>query len=508
MKKKIYNLVFGTLGQVIILALGVLVPRFVLKSYGDEANGLVNAVNQLFTYMALIEAGVGQSALQALYRPVVEDDGRGKSAVMSATQRMFRKLTLIYLGFTVVIALAFPLFVDVSAAEAVSLFGSQYLAVVMIVLVQGLSNAISFYFYAALKQLLLADGRNYTIVAVTTVMKAITSVARILLINAAVNIVLLQFVYLAVAVLEATVYRVIFKRLYPEVDLHEEPDGSALAQKNAFLFHELSGVIFSSTDVLVLSVFCDLRVASIYAAYNLVFSSLNTLIGQVHNGCYYVLGQSYCRGREEYIGVHDAYDTFYIPFVFACMSTACLLTAPFVAIYTAGVTDVNYVDPYLPILFCLIQLLSCCRITSANLIKLAGHAKKTVPRAMLEAGINLAVSIVLVNFLGIYGVLLGTVAALLYRTNDMIIYANRRILGRSPWRTYRTVLLNSILFAAIFLLTRGLDLSFINSFPRFLVAGAVCFVAALAVYLGINAAASPKSTALVFGKLKARRARR
>ena len=34
-------------------------------------------------------------------------------------------------------------------------------------------------------------------------------------------------------------------------------------------------------------------------------------------------------------------------------------------------------------------------------------------------------------------VLIGTIAALFYRTNDVIIYANWNILGRKPWKTYR-----------------------------------------------------------------------
>ena len=45
--------------------------------------------------------------------------------------------------------------------------------------------------------------------------------------------------------------------------------------------------------------------------------------------------------------------------------------------------------------------------------------------------------------------LIGTIAALLYRTNDMILYANRRILNRSPWITYRRWLLNAALFVVV-----------------------------------------------------------
>ena len=48
-----------------------------------------------------------------------------------------------------------------------------------------------------------------------------------------------------------------------------------------------------------------------------------------------------------------------------------------------------------------------------------------------------------------YGVLLGTIAALLYRTNDVIIYANWNILGRKPWKTYRRWIQNTIVMVLL-----------------------------------------------------------
>ena len=69
-------------------------------------------------------------------------------------------------------------------------------------------------------------------------------------------------------------------------------------------------------------------------------------------------------------------------------------------------------------------------------INYAGHFKLTTPQSIIETVINLVVSIIGVQFWGIYGVLLGTIIALFYRTNDIIIYANTKILKGSPVKTY------------------------------------------------------------------------
>ena len=65
------------------------------------------------------------------------------------------------------------------------------------------------------------------------------------------------------------------------------------------------------------------------------------------------------------------------------------------------------------------------------------------------ATINVVVSVACVIRFGIYGVLFGTIAALLYRANDMIIYANKKILHRSPWITYKRWIILFAVFAFV-----------------------------------------------------------
>lgn len=502
MKKGVYNVVFGILGQLIILVLGLLVPRFILQSYGDEANGLINAIGQVFVYLALIEAGVGQAALQVLYGPIVKEDHSSANAILSATQQMFRKLTYLYGIIVVGIAFLYPLFVNIEDKGAIKFFGSTYWSIFMIIIIQGLSNAVTFYFVSTLRQLLIADGRNYIIANITTIIKILTSVLRVVLINMKVNLVVLQLVYLFIAILEAVIYLCVIKKRYVWLRFQEKPNVSALSQKNSFVVHEICNVIFSSTDVLVLSIFCSLKVASIYAIYNLVFAALNTMINQVHSGCFYILGQTYNKNKKQYIKVHDAYDLCYITFVFVLILTAYIAVLPFVRLYTEGVTEQSYVDPYLPVLFCIIQLLSCCRITSSNLIKLAGHVKDTISRAIIEAVLNLGCSLILVNIIGIYGVLMGTVIALLYRTNDMVIYANKIILKRTPLITYKTILVNTVLFIGIaFGLDSLRDISY-SSFVEFFVDSGILCATFLVIFFTTNILLNGDIRSMIIAKVR------
>ena len=62
-------------------------------------------------------------------------------------------------------------------------------------------------------------------------------------------------------------------------------------------------------------------------------------------------------------------------------------------------------------------------------------------------------SIILVQFLGIYGALIGSIIALFYRSNDIIIYAARKLLDQSPLKSYRKLAVNLLIMLALLLLS-------------------------------------------------------
>ena len=87
MGKTIKNLVWGFLGQFLILATSIILPRFILVSFGSEVNGVVSTITQIFTYIALLEAGIGNASLNRLYKNLAENDKDGISQTVSATHR-------------------------------------------------------------------------------------------------------------------------------------------------------------------------------------------------------------------------------------------------------------------------------------------------------------------------------------------------------------------------------------------------------------------------------------
>lgn len=443
-RRGLINILSSTVRQLVSLALGIVVPRLVLVSLGSESNGLLNTINQILAYVALLEAGVGTASLQALYGPVAKQDRQSISCILSATNRFYKRTGTIYLTIVLALSIIFPLTLESELS---------YLTVMLVVLFSGLPGVINYYFQGKFKILLQAEGKDYIITNLATIVNVLTNVAKIVLLVNGFDVVALQFMYLIFNIAQMLFISVYMKRHYKWLDLAAAPDFDSISQSKNVLVHQISGLIFSNTDSLLLTYFGGLRVVSVYSMYSMLFGMIDNTISNF-TGANFILGQTFHTDRKRYMLLHDAFELYYTTLTFCLFCIANIFILPFMRLYTAGVTDINYIDTLLPYLFIATYLLSRSRTASMQAINFANHFKQTQWHAVTEAIINLSVSILCAWQFGIHGVLFGTIAALLFRSNAMILYANRKILNRNPWITYRRWLLNLAIFIFVTIVTK------------------------------------------------------
>ncbi len=510
-KRGIKNVVFGLFSQFIILAIGIVMPRLFVINYGSGVNGLFNSINQIFGYVALLEAGLGAATIQALYKPVASEDKKEISAVLAATDIYYKKVSVYYLFCVIALSVIYPLVTD-SSDIAAGLFGMTSTTMIkisigLVTLLCGLAGVVNFYFQATLKQLMVAEGRNYVISNIALIVDLMLSGAKIGLVLIGADIVMIQLSYFVIRVLQMILYKIYYKTHYSWVNLKAKPNLKALRQRNAFLVHQITSLITNSTDTLLLSIFKGFNEASIYAVYNLVISSINNLCNTLNHSLSFVLGITYHKDKARYIRLHDAYNTYYMSLIFSIMTVCYMLFEPFISIYMKN-ADIEYNLPGLALLFCLIQILSSTRMVANNLISIAGHMPQTMIRSAIQAGINVIVSLILIRPLGIHGVLIGTVVSLLYRTNDIILYTDLKILKRNPFKSYKPVIINFTLFGIAVCLERviNLDLSgyerSLDAYIQFVIYGLIYTAITVPAYVIINSLLAPKEFKFVFDIFK------
>ena len=447
-KKKIHrNLFLGIGSQVVTIVLGIIVPRLILTNYGSEVNGLLSSVTQIYSYVGLLEAGIGVATVQALYKTIGENSRDKTNSVLAATNKYYHRTGVLYLLAILAFSIIYPLVIKTDI---------PLITIVLVIVFNGMGSVINYFFQAKYFLLLQAEGKNYIQTSVTLFTNVFKNIASIILMSLGFDVVFVQMIAMVVSLIQMIYITWYIKRKYSWIDLSVEPDFQSISQSKNVLVHQISGLIFNNTDTIILSIFCGLKVTSVYAMYMMLFNMISTALGTVSSSVLFTMGHSYHIDKKRFIKLYDCFELYYVTLVFALYSIANFFILPFMKLYTGGVTDINYLDPYLPLMFISTFLLSCGRVAPNQAITIAGHFKKTQYRSILESVINLTVSLVAVNFLGIYGVLIGTIAALLYRANDIVIYSSKHILQRTCWITYKRWIVNLAVFIGVLLINRFL----------------------------------------------------
>ncbi|MBR5295323.1 MAG: sugar isomerase, partial [Clostridia bacterium] len=230
------NLVSSFVYQVVLISLSFLLPRLYLENFGSEVNGVLSTIKQIFTYMCLLEAGVGLATTQALYKRIGQKDYKSANQVLSATHKYYIKTGVIYLVIVLLIALVYAYLIPTSISSGVLFF---------IILLNAIPSLFSYFVQAKYRILMEVDGRKYVINNSETALQLLSNIGKILVLFLTDSLILIQLVYCIIALCQLAFLYFYAKRKYQWINLNETPDFQAISQKNSVLVHQLSGMVFN-----------------------------------------------------------------------------------------------------------------------------------------------------------------------------------------------------------------------------------------------------------------------
>lgn len=438
------NMLMSIIARLISLITGLIVQRYLLLAFGSTLNGLTTSINQAMAYLVLLEAGLGTASVQALYDPLASNDWKRVSGILTATGKEYKKISAIFLAFLIGVSVVIPLAVSGEV---------EFATAGLLTIITGGSYIISYIMGGKYKTLLDADRKIYVLYILDSISVIASCVFRVIALNAGQGIVIVQLINLACIFIKNIGYVCYVKINYKKVDYKQVPDMKAIGKRWNVLIHSLAGIVVNNTDIIILTLFGSLKIVSVYGVYNMVFSQLSSVIQTTFmQAPQSSFGQLYQKNRKKFKQAFELYEFIVTLVLFIICSIALTLISPFVELYTSGVSDADYIDIVLPILFASILLMNQIRIPSLITINVAGHFKETQGGAIIEAIINISVSLMLFFFtnLGLYGLLIGTICSYLFRTVDVIIYTHRNLVKSSICHMVRNFIINLLTMIAIY----------------------------------------------------------
>lgn len=475
-EKTIINTIFSLAEEFIAIICSFILPKLILSRFGSAYNGLTTSISQFLTCAILLRSGIGGATKAALYKPLANNDKNEINSILKATDIFMKKIAIVLASLIFFFAAIYPLFVknEFTWFFTFSLF-----------LIIGISTFAESFFGITYLILLQADQKLYISSIVKILCYIINIVLASILILSGQNIHIVKLGSAVAFTLYPIILSIYIKKKY-KINKNVEPNNKAIAQRWDAFWHQVAIFVNNNTDIMVLTFFSNMLEVSVYSIYNLVLHGLKRFVTSFTNGVDAAFGNMIAKGEQkilkENLSVMELIVYNLSTFLYSC---AIILVLQFVQIYTKGITDVNYLRPMFAYILLIAQFFFAIRLPYQFVVQAAGHFKETKKYAIIEAILNITISIILVIKFGLIGVAIGTLVALIYKTIMFSNYMSDKIVGRKKIITLKKCLISIIEFFIILFISKIINLPIKNNYGNWLLNCTITvIIAAIVIILG------------------------
>lgn len=430
-KKAMKNMVAAMIYQVVAIICGLITPRLILSTFGSSYNGVVSSATQFLSMISILTLGITGSTRVALYRTLANNDVLATSRIMKATKQYMRKVALCVIAYAAILCVVYPF---VAHNELTHMQNAALIAIVSI-------GTFAQYFFGISNQTLLkADQAGYVTYALDIFKTIANTILVAILIYAGGSIYTVKLGSSIVFLVTPAIMNAYVKKKYSLIS-NCEPSKEGLAQRGAVAVHSIANMVHDNAPLVVLTLFTDAKIISVYTVYYLVIGKIKSLLHIVTTGMEAAFANMWV--KEEYDTLKRNFSGFeHVIYTFTAIVFSCvaMLILPFIARYTQGINDVQYVRMDMAVLVTVAEAVFCIRQPYLILVYATGNYNATKKGAVVEAIINIVVSFSLTPFIGVTGVVIGTLVANGFRTLQYMMFVSKQILKTGYQHSIKRVL--------------------------------------------------------------------
>ena len=306
-RKSVLNVSVSIAFKLLTMVMSILVRRILIRICGNEINGLNSLYLSIIGFLSVVELGVGSAITFCMYTPIVE----GNNGQVAALYRLFRRIYWIIGGIILATGLMLTPFIHHFAKDYAELEVNLYSTFVLM-----LGSVVITYSYAAKTSLINAYKNNY-------ISTAITSGGLVL--QYSLQIVVLLWTksfsaYLCCRVIAALVQwgaaEVVARRKHSDI-LETIPSligldtkGKLIRSIKAMFMHKIGEVLVTSIDGMVIAAYIGVIALGEYSNYTIILSSMAGVLGLVFGSLTSIVGHLAAKGTNK--RVFEAFECFHL----------------------------------------------------------------------------------------------------------------------------------------------------------------------------------------------------
>ncbi len=401
------NIVFGVMLKCYQIIVPFLMRTAMIYFMGMKYVGLNSLFTNVLHVLNIAELGVGSAMVYSMYQPIVDDDSETICALMRLYRKYYRIIGGIVATAGLIITPFIPKLIKSDVPEGINVY--------VLYLLNLSATVLSYWLFAYKNSILQAHQRNDLISKVTLITNTIQYVLQLLVIiflkSYYVYILVMLVTQAATNITTAFVSQKHYPQFQPKGELTKEKVASINKRIRDLFTSKIGAIVVNSADTIVISAFLGLTVLAIYQNYYFILYSLISVITIVFQSCTAGVGNSIIVETKEKNFTDLKKFTFLIMWI-SGMCSACLLCLyqPFMEIW---VGKKNQLEFSAVICFCIYYFIYEINQLLNMYKDAAGIWHEDRFRPLVTAATNLVLNIILVNFWGIYGVILSTVISML-----------------------------------------------------------------------------------------------
>ncbi|MPQ42305.1 lipopolysaccharide biosynthesis protein [Clostridium tarantellae] len=400
-KNSIKNISISIFSQVVMVFLGFATRKIFLDSLGTEYLGINGVLTNVISMLGLAESGIGISIVYNLYKPLAANDKEKIIALVQLYKKVYGVLAIIIFLLSFII---FPFLKVIIGDKDIPFIGLVYFLFVI-------KNMIS-YLNAHKWSLINADQKAYVLAKNNLIFQIVTTLMKIIILVKTNSYILYLLSELIIFCIQNIVNGSIVNKRYPYIKTKTKYAVDKTLQNNiitntkALFLHNIGTYCVFSTDNLLISAFVNISAVGKYSNYTMIIGQVSGLIYPIIGGISHSVGNLIAIENEE-----KNYSVFKVMYLINFWIYSCAV----IFLYNLLQPFINW---WLGEGYLLDNLTFIIILVNYYILGLRGAIGTFKTKAgifvedrffpLIEAVINLVSSIILVKYLGLGGIFLGT----------------------------------------------------------------------------------------------------
>ena len=446
-RKSILNVSVAIGFKMITMIMVILVKRFLIRICGNEVNGLNSLYISIIGFLSIAELGVGSAIVFCMYKPIVEQNNRVVSALYHLFDRAYRIISGVLLCAGLCLAPFIKYFAKDYDGADVNLPFTFILMLISVVVT---------YWFASKTSLINAYKNNYVTTAISSCGLLLQYGLQILVLVLTQSFEWYLVCRTVAALAQWLVTEIVARQKYGVILRDKQKvDGplktELLKNIRAMFMHKVGYILVNTVDSLVISIFVGVVALGEFFNYTMLLTSMTELLKLVFTALTSVFGHLYVESHKETSRKYS--EAFHLlNFVLGCVF--------FLGYYAV-------IDNLIAILFAKDLVLArtvAAVITVNGFVQFMRQSVLVFREAtgtfyydrwkpLLEGILNIVLSVLLVQWFGVTGVIVATVITNLlicHIIEPYVLY--KHAFNASPRRYY----LKNYTMIALFIAALGL----------------------------------------------------